>query len=175
MNSVGILLSKLVTATTIVGAVAIIFMIVHIAADVFLRNFFLSSIPATGAMVGNYYMAAVSFLPVALAEKMDQHIAVDVVYSTLPAGIKKWMLLAVRIVVAIATGGAAYGFFLDAVRKFELDSYVLEMDVQIPDWPGYFMLPIGFGLWSLITMYKIIVNLAGYEDLVSKKTRSVLG
>lgn len=175
MNYLGILLSKLVTATTIVGAVAIIFMIIHITADVFLINFFRSSMPATGAVVANYYMAAVSFLPVALAEKLDQHISVDVVYNLLPAGLRKWALQVVRFIVAIATGGAAYGFFLDAVHKFQNNSYVLELDMRIPDWPGYFMLPIGFGLWSLINLYKIAVTVTGYEDLVGRGTRSKCG
>ena len=146
MNGVGILLSRLVTATTIVGAVSIVLMIVQIAVDVFLINFFRSSLPATGAIVANYYMAAIAFLPVALAEKLDHHISVDVIYNTLPKKVQKWNLLAVRLIVAIATGGAAYGFLLDAIHKYQNNSYVLELDVRIPDWPGYFMLPIGFGL-----------------------------
>lgn len=175
MISVGIALSRLVAVTTIVGAVAVVLMIVHITADVILINLFLSSVPATGAIVANYYMAAIAFLPVALAEKLDQHICVDVVYNILPAGIQKWAIQAVRLVVAIATGGAAYGFLLDAVHKFQNNSYVLELDVRVPDWPGYFMLPIGFGLWSLINIYKIVASLAGHDDFFGGKTRSEPG
>ncbi|MCR9139952.1 MAG: TRAP transporter small permease [Alphaproteobacteria bacterium] len=165
MKYVGILLSKLVAATTIVGAVAVVLMIVQITVDVFLLNLFSTSLPATGAIVANYYMAAISFLPVALAEKLDKHIAVDVFYNTLPPRFQKWLLMAVRLVVAIATGGAAYGFLLDAVHKYQNNSYVLELDVRVPDWPGYFMLPIGFGLWSLINLYKVAASLTGDEDM----------
>ncbi len=175
MNSVGTLLSRLVAATTIVGAAAVVLMIVHITADVFLINLFLSSMPATGAIVANYYMAAIAFLPVALAEKLDQHIAVDVVFNTLPPSVQKWAIQAVRLVVAVATGAAAYGFFLDAVHKFQNNSYVLELDVRVPDWPGYFMLPIGFGLWSLINIYKIVASLTGYDDVLGGKTGSEFG
>lgn len=172
MNSVGILLSRLVAATTIVGAVAVVLMIVQITLDVFLINLFSSSLPATGAIVANFYMAAISFLPVALAEKLDKHIAVDVFYNALPVGIQKWLLLTVRLVVAIATGGAAYGFYLDALHKFQNNSYVLELDVRVPDWPGYFMLPIGFGLWSLINIYKVAASLTGSEETDGGKTLS---
>lgn len=164
MRSVGLLLSTLVAAATFVGVASIILMIVQITIDVFLINVFLTTLPATGAIVANYYMAAISFLPIALAEKLDQHIAVDVVYNMLPAGIQKWVLFLVRIIVAAATGGVAYGFLLDAIRKYQNNSYVLESDVRVPDWPGYFMLPIGFGLWSLIIMYKIVASLTGHED-----------
>lgn len=170
MNYVGILLSKLVAATTIVGAAAVVLMIVQITVDVFLLNLFSKSLPATGAIVANYYMAAISFLPVALAEKLDKHIAVDVFYNTLPQSVQKWLLMAVRLVVAVATGGAAYGFLLDAVHKYQNNSYVLELDVRVPDWPGYFMLPIGFGLWSLINFYKIALTLTGGEDMDGGRT-----
>ena len=73
-------------------------------------------------------------------------------------------LQAVRLLVAVVAGAAAYGFLLDAVQKYQLGSYVLEMNVRIPNWPGYFMLPIGFGLWSALNLYKIAVFLTGAED-----------
>lgn len=167
MNALGTLLSRLVAASTMVGVAAVILMIVHITADVIMRNLFLIPIPATGGIVGNYYMAAASFLPVALAGKIEQHIVVDVLYERLPAAMQKWNLLLVRVVIAVAAGAAAYGFLLDALQKYQLNTYVLEMNVRIPNWPGYFMLPIGFGLWSAINIYRIITTLGGYEDMMS--------
>lgn len=164
MNILGTLLNRLVAASTLIGVAAILLMIVHITADVILRNLFLLPIPATGGIVGNYYMAVASFLPVALAGKLDQHIAVDLVYDKLSARWQAWNLLFIRALVAIATGLAAYGFLLDALQKYQLNSYVLEMNVRIPNWPGYFMLPIGFGLWSAINIYRIAATLGGYED-----------
>ena len=172
MNNVGTLLSKLVTVSTIVGAVSIVLMIVQISIDVFLINVFLVTLPATGAIVANYYMAAISFLPVALAEKLDQHISVDVIFNLLPKSMQIWVLQAVRLAVAVATGAAAYGFLLDAIHKYQNNSHVLELDLKIPDWPGFFMLPIGFGLWSLINFYKFIVDLTGGEDLISSRPQS---
>ena len=167
MKALGSLLSRLVAASTIVGVVAVILMIVHITADVLMRNLFLIPIPATGGIVGNYYMAAVSFLPVALAGKIEQHIVVDVLYERLPPRLQKWNLLLVRVVIAVAAGAAAYGFLLDAIQKYHLNTYVLEMNVRIPNWPGYFMLPIGFGLWSAINIYRIMTTLGGYDDMMS--------
>ena len=165
MNFLGNLLSKLTAASTFVGVVAIVLMIVHITADVILRNLFLLSIPVTGAVVGNYYMAIVSFLPVALAGKLEQHIAVDLVYDRLPVVLQNWNLALVRLIVGIAAGGAAYGFLLDAIEKYQFNSYVLELNFRVPSWPGYFMLPIGFGLWSAINFYRLAVTLKGCEDM----------
>ncbi|MCG8548500.1 MAG: TRAP transporter small permease [Alphaproteobacteria bacterium] len=157
------ILSGLVTATTFVGAVAILLMIVHIAADVVMRNIFLDPIAATAVVVANYYMAIVSFLPVALAEKLDQHVAVDLVYGRFPERVQIWILRAVRLLVAVVAGFAAYGFLQDALRKLALDSYVRESGYNVPDWPGYFMLPIGFGLLSLLLLFKLAASFMGEE------------
>ncbi len=165
MNLLGNLLLRLTAASTFVGAAAIVLMIVHITADVILRNVFLLSIPVTGAVVGNYYMAIVSFLPVALAGKLEQHIAVDLVFDRLPAVLQRWNLVLVRLIVGFAAGGAAYGFLLDAIEKYQFNSYVLELNFRVPSWPGYFMLPIGFGLWSAINFYRLAVTLKGCEDM----------
>lgn len=158
----------LIAASTLVGVAAVLMMIVHITADVILRNLFLTPIPATGGIVGNYYMAAASFLPVALAAKLDQHIAVDLVYDKLPERWQAWNLALIRAFVALAAGAAAYGFLLDAIQKYQFNSYVLEMSVRIAIWPGYFMLPIGFGLWSAINIYRIIATLGGFEDMLAE-------
>ncbi len=169
LKAFGNILTILTTASTIVGAVAIIMMILHVTIDVMLRNLFLLSVPGTGGIVANYYMAAASFLPVALAEKLEQHIAVDVLHEKLPSVAKIINLQFVRLVVAVAAGAAAYGFLLDALQKYHLGSYVLEMNVRIANWPGYFMLPFGFGLWSLISAHRFLAVLTGSPDLPISK------
>ena len=69
----------------------------------------------------------------------------------------------------VAAGAAAYGFLLDALQKYHLGSYVLEMNVRIANWPGYFMLPFGFGLWSLISAHRFLAVLTGSPDLPISK------
>jgi TRAP-type C4-dicarboxylate transport system permease small subunit len=167
MHALGTVLSRLTAASTFVGVAAVLLMIVHVTADVIMRNIFLIPIPATGGIVANYYMPVVSFLPVALAGKLEQHIAVDVVFDRLPKKLQNCNLLLVRLIIAVAAGGAAYGFLLDAIQKYQLNSYVLEMSFRIANWPGYFMLPIGFGLWSAINIYRIVAQLTGYEDMLA--------
>ena len=164
LKSIGTLLTGLTAASTIIGVVAVLLMIIHVTIDVLLRNIFLISIPATGAIVGNFYMAAVSFLPIALAGKLEQHIAVDLVFNRLPEKLQHWNLMLVRLVVAVTAGAAAFGFLLDAIQKYQFNSYVLEMDFRVPNWPGYFMLPIGFGLWAAINIFRIIESVGGFED-----------
>ena len=69
--------------------------------------------------------------------------------------------------VIVAAGGASYAFLLDAIEKYQFNSYVLELGLRVPSWPGYFMLPIGFGLWSAINFYRLAVTVTGYEDMTA--------
>lgn len=174
MKRLGAILSALVAVTTIVGAAAVGFMLVHITAEVITRNLFRVSIPGTPAIVANYYMAAVSFLPVALAEKLDQHIAMDVVYRMLPNSTQVWVLRLVQLILAALTGAAASGFLLSALEKFGSGSFVLENSVKVPDWPGYFMLPIGFGLWSLICIYKLVASFRSDHAVLLARLRATV-
>ena len=43
------------------------------------------------------------------------------------------------------------------------------MNVRIANWPGYFMLPFGFGLWSLISAHRFLSVLTGSPDLPISK------
>lgn len=174
MKRLGALLSALVAVTTIVGAAAVGLMLVHITVEVVLRNVFRASIPGTPAIVANYYMAAVSFLPVALAEKLDQHIAMDVVYTMMPETAQIWVLRLVRLLLAGLTGGAAWGFLLSALEKLESRSFVLENSVKVADWPGYFMLPIGFGLWSLLCLYKLVASFRSDNAVLLAQLRATV-
>ncbi|MNV96168.1 hypothetical protein D3C71_1911380 [compost metagenome] len=40
------------------------------------------------------------------------------------------------------------------MREFSARSFVLSLSVVIPVWPGYFVLPIGFALAALVTLYR---------------------
>lgn len=164
MRSIGRIVDWLVKASTLIGVVAVLSMIVHICLDVLLRNVFRAPIPATSVIVANYHMAIIAFLPLALTEKLDQHVSVDVLFSNLPKTVQVWLLRAVRLAVGIAAACAAYGFLKDAIRKYQLNSYVLEASYEVPDWPGYFTLPVGFGLMAAFLFFRVAESFCGAQD-----------
>lgn len=155
MRAISTFTDRLVSVSTVIGVVAVLFMIAHISLDVLMRNLFLSPIPATSVVVANYYMPVIAFLPLALTEKLDQHVSVDLLFTTLPRPVQIWLLRIVRLGLGLAAGYVANHFLNDALRKYQLDSYVKEAGLEVPDWPGYFTLPVGFGLFALVLFCRL--------------------
>src|SRR6056297_3359879 len=108
MRAVSTFTDRLVTVSTVAGVVAVLFMIAHISLDVLMRNLFLAPIPATSVVVANYYMPIIAFLPLALTEKLDQHVSVDLVFSNLPRPVQIWLLRIVRLGLGLAASYVAY-------------------------------------------------------------------
>jgi len=84
--------TRLVAASTGVGAVILILMMIQVVADVIASNLFKSPIPANSVVVTNYYMVAVVFLPIALAELRDDNITVEIVYQMMSRKVKNWTM-----------------------------------------------------------------------------------
>jgi len=86
--------ARLVQSSTLLAALAIALMMLHITLDVVLRNFFNTPLPGTIALVSHYYMALVAFMPLAFAEQKNAHIAVEVLTERLPAAVQRHLATA---------------------------------------------------------------------------------
>ena len=73
----GKILASLSQLWAFFACVAVVLMMAHISLDVLLRWIGLP-IPATVTIVPHYYMLPIVFLPLALAEKNDAHITVEI-------------------------------------------------------------------------------------------------
>lgn len=157
----GRLLGWLVTASTVIGAAGVVLMMLQIVVDVLLKNLFQTSIPATTIVVAHYYMVMIAFLPMALAEKLNAHITVEVLVQHFSTRVRSWMAAVTWLVSAIVTGAVAMRLWTEAVKKFQVGAFLIEQNVPIVIWPSYFVLPIGFGLFSLVLLYRFIRAVTG--------------
>ena len=62
MQALGRGLSRLIHFTSVIGVLAVTLMMLHITADVVVRNLFGIALPGTIAAVSNFYMLVVAFL-----------------------------------------------------------------------------------------------------------------
>lgn len=148
----------LVTGSTIVGAVSLLLMMVLIVADVVSSNLFNQPIPAGSAIVTHYGMVLVAFLPLALAERMGNHVSVDVVVERLPARVQQVLLKLVQLFSAIICLGLVYGLWGAAFKKMNVGSYIFEQGISIKTWPGQFVLPFSFGLLALVLIASLFTR-----------------
>lgn len=140
----------------LVGAIGVIAMLLHISAYVLMRLLLGSPIPATVEIVSRYYMVLIAFLPLAWAERRGDMISIEVFAGLVPVALRPWMDAFVALVTAGAYVVLTWTTWLMAMREFDTRSFVLSLNVAIPTWPGYFILPAGFGLAACICLYRAV-------------------
>ena len=138
----------------LLGAVGVVAMLVHITAYVVMRQFSHSPVPATVEIVSYYYMVLIAFLPLAWAERRGEMISIEIFAPLLTGRIGRINEIFVALVTAGVYAVLTYTTWLVAMREFSARSFVLSLSVVIPVWPGYFVLPIGFALAALVTLYR---------------------
>lgn len=161
MTFAGRLLGWLVTASTVVGAAAVFLMMLQIVVDVVMKNLFEFPVPATTIFVTHYYMIVVAYLPVALAERLNNHITVEILVQHFARRVRIWLIAVMWLVSAVVAGAVTHRLWLEAVKKYDFGAFQIEQDVPFITWPSYFVLPAGFGLFTLILLYRFACAVTG--------------
>jgi TRAP-type C4-dicarboxylate transport system permease small subunit len=136
----------------VAGAATVLTMSI-VTVDVTLR-FFGSGVPGTLEIVTYYLMLVVAFLPLAYVERQDAVISVDALYVLAPPGAKRAMDIFVGLFSFLVYSAIAYLSLLEALRKFSSGSYVMTAYYELPVWPAYFIVPVGFGLAAIVVLHK---------------------
>lgn len=164
MNMFSRILGRSIDAATWISAIALVLMMTHITADVIAKYVFSSPLPGTIAIVSQYYMVAVVFVPLAFAERRSGHISVEVLTERLPLKVSRPLNAGAALYSAIIFGLLTWRGLGEALRKTDVGSFIIEQDVRIDTWPAYFLLPIGAGLIVAALIYKLVRYLRGGDD-----------
>jgi TRAP-type C4-dicarboxylate transport system permease small subunit len=109
-------------------------------------------------------MLPIVFLPLALTERNDAHITVEVLVQYLSRRLQKLLAVLAWAVSAGVLGILFYQTLLDALDKTEKGTFIMEIDWKIPLWVSYYFLPVGFGLVVLVLVYRIVVTITGSKS-----------
>lgn len=161
MILVGRVLRFLANLSAVLGAAAIILMMLQIVADVVLKNLFTYPIPLTQTFVTKWYMVAAAFLPLALTEVLDRHIAVEVVFQALPRRLKRALGGLVCLFAAVIVMLMVQPLWDEAIKKMTAGSFIVEQGYPLIVWPTYFFLPVGFAIFAAILLYRVVVLWTG--------------
>jgi len=132
---------------------AVILMMLHINLDVAMRYIFSAPFANTIEIVSTYYIVAIVFLPLALVERMNANIVVEILAQHLPKRTAELLIAVVAIVTALYFGALSWSTGIDAMEKYEVGEIALG-NSQITVWPTRFYLPIGCGLLVLVLLHK---------------------
>jgi TRAP-type C4-dicarboxylate transport system permease small subunit len=130
-------------AATLLAGIAVAIMMVQVTIDALMRYVFNSPLPGTIAFVSHYYMLIVVFLPLAAPEWKSGHISVDIVTNQFSDAVNRHLARWTHFYGAAIYAAITYASWGEAVSKFRTSAKVIDSNLSILIWPGYFVLPIG--------------------------------
>lgn len=157
-------IDRITSAMAIVAGIAVVLMIVHTTAAIITRSAFDFALTGTITIVSNYYMIIVVCLPLAIVERKDAHINVDVLTNHFPASVQKQLFGWTYLLSAVVFGLIAYSSWDEAVSKYRIGLISVERNIAIPTWIGYFAVPLGYGMGTIYTLLRFVRFLIGEPD-----------
>lgn len=164
MTAIGRVLAMGVKLSTIIGLIAVALMMLHISIDVAGKFLLNEPIPATIAMVSNYYMVVVAFLAIGFAETRNGHISVEVLTELFPMRTQRHLYSWSYLISALVYGLLTVRTWEEAVRAHETGTFMMEQGTKLITWPSYYLLPIGCGLMVLVVLYRFLLYLTGAQS-----------
>ena len=155
MRRLAALRDAALSVLALVGAVAVIALMVHVCADIAMRNLWNRSIPATYEVVVNYYMVALAFIPLAWVERSGAMIQVEVINGALSPMMLRVSDMLVALISAVIYATLAWVTWQVAVRQSGVGGFVTANQIRVPVWPAYWLPPTGFALAALAAALKL--------------------
>lgn len=144
-----------------IGSAVLLLMAVQIVIDVFMRNVVGAGFPATTDLVSKYYMLAVSFLPVAYAEIRRRHVEASIFTDMMPRWTRRPLFALGFGLSLIAYAILTWGTAREALVQTTRGSYIEAGRIHFYTWPGYWILPVCFGLMLLVLAIRFFQVMRG--------------
>jgi len=140
-------ISKAIAAFGIAAGVLLAFV------NVVARYLFESSLTWAGELTIYLFLWS-TFFGAAYCFKKDAHIAVDVFLLKAPPKVMKFLTLLTLIISAVYVASIAYFGYKYVLLYIDLGE--MSVDLDIPLWIPYVVVPISFAFSAIILIYKIV-------------------
>ena len=151
-------------ALILIATIGLVAMMLHISLDILFSLILNAPFATTSAIVTNYYMIAVAFLPILAAEYRGAHISVSLATNRLPARARHGLETLVLALTAAVYGLLTVQSWQQAVEKYQIAAYTIEQTSKIYVWPSFFMLPVAFGDMTLLLILKVLLRITTGSD-----------
>lgn len=148
----------------IIATIGLVAMMLHISLDILFSLILNAPFATTSAIVTNYYMISVAFLPILAAEYRGSHISVSLATNRLPPRAKYFLETAVLALTAAVYALLTAQSWQQATEKLSITAYTIEQTSKIYTWPSFFMLPAAFGAMTLLLALKVILRFSTGSD-----------
>ncbi|MBB3994840.1 TRAP-type C4-dicarboxylate transport system permease small subunit [Sulfitobacter undariae] len=164
MFKIGRLLSMLAKASSLIGTLCVIAMMLHVTADVAGRYLFNAPLPGTIVVVANYYMIILVFLAIGVAEEKKAHISVEFVADMMPQRVQNGFSVFSSLFTVGVIGVLMVAGYSAAEKKTKIGATLEQGSQMIEVWQSYWAIPVGAALMALIAAYRVIVTVTGQRS-----------
>ncbi len=141
-------------------------MMVHVAIDVIARNLFNAPLFGTIEIGSNYYMVAISYLPLAWIIKNEGHIIVELFTRKMSKAAVFKLDTYVAIVTFVYVSVIAFMGFENAIEQTEIFEQAESAWGFIAVWPARWLVVIGFGCFAIQALIQIFVAFVRMKNSV---------
>lgn len=164
MFMIGRALSFLSRSASLIGAICVVLMMLHVTADVLGRYLFNAPLPGTIVVVANYYMIILVFIAIGVAEEKRAHISVEFLTDLMPERPRTVLSVFSGILTVAVVGILMIAGWTEAVKKTEGGARMEQGSSMIEIWQSYWLIPLGAALMALIAAYRVIVTVTGAKN-----------
>lgn len=139
----------------LLAAVGVLAMMLHVGADVIWRTLSGRPLPATVEIVSRYYMVIIAFLPVALVERQNAMISVELIDAAMGPTARRLSNIAVALLALAIYAVMVRTTWTTAMQNFHTGTFVVALNSKIQVWPTYFIPPVGFALAGFVVLVRL--------------------
>jgi TRAP-type C4-dicarboxylate transport system permease small subunit len=152
-----------------IGGLCTCLMMLQIVVDVISRWLFAQPVTGTVEIVSNYYLVALTFLPLGAIQLADRHIAVDLFIQFVPASLRPPLAIAMTMLALGFSGWLAAVSFDEASGSYGIGEVIETGASVMIIWPSRFILAVGIGVMVVAIAVQFIGQLrrgsAGRTDI----------
>ena len=105
MKQANKILAAVASAYAVIGAISVALMMLHITADVIGKFVFNHPLPGTIPIVSQFYMVFATFLPLAMVERANSHISVEIIVQNFPKKMQDFIAMLACDLARVDRGG----------------------------------------------------------------------
>lgn len=155
LNGYSTALEQVRRLLSMLGGLAILATMALIVADVVCRQLDIV-IPAVYEVVVNYFMPAITFLPLMQVERDQQMISVEILGMVSSERAQEYLVWFAALVSLAVYGALAYATATEALHQLQVRSYLVVLDIRLPTWPAHFILPLAFAAAALVVVDRLL-------------------
>jgi TRAP-type C4-dicarboxylate transport system permease small subunit len=151
-------------ALSVLTAIAVVAMMLHVVAHALMRFFFNSPLYGTNEIVAFWWLPAIALLGIPAAHLQKEHIRVSLVTENLVPRAANVVHIFASVVCALTSVGFAWFGFEEAMKNMSIGSTAGVTDIIT--WPVYFLVPLVFATMTLLYILDIVrIVQTGRADL----------